>query len=108
MPFSFKAAKTMGSTGGFRHRHQIGVYVLRYWFIVILVCTLLWPPGLGSRVAELHLRGETGRARADAPRDHRLGDAAALDGIDEVVLVHPADLAEQHQRLRAILFTCPR
>mmetsp|Transcript_45424 Transcript_45424/g.117920 ORF Transcript_45424/g.117920 Transcript_45424/m.117920 type:complete len:402 (+) Transcript_45424:268-1473(+) len=49
--------------------------------------------GLGAGVAELHLRGEARSARAHAPCDDWLGDAAVLDRVNEVVLIDPADLA---------------
>mmetsp|Transcript_18627 Transcript_18627/g.54087 ORF Transcript_18627/g.54087 Transcript_18627/m.54087 type:complete len:310 (-) Transcript_18627:26-955(-) len=37
---------------GLRMRRQIGVYVIRYWFVVMLACGLLWPPGVHDRFDE--------------------------------------------------------
>lgn len=38
---------------GLRHRQLIGRYVVRYWFAVLLVGALLWPPGAHQRFDEV-------------------------------------------------------
>lgn len=37
---------------GLRHRRIIGEYIVRYWFLVLFACALLWPPGLHVRLDE--------------------------------------------------------
>lgn len=37
---------------GLRHRRKIGEYVIRYWFVVLFACAILWPPGLRQRLDE--------------------------------------------------------
>lgn len=37
---------------GLRHRRLIGMYIVRYWFLVLLVCALIWPPGVHQRFDE--------------------------------------------------------
>lgn len=37
---------------GLRHRQRIGTYIVRYWFLLIFVCTIIWPPGAGVRYDE--------------------------------------------------------
>lgn len=37
---------------GLLHRRQIGEYVVRYWFIILSACALLWPSGLHERLDE--------------------------------------------------------
>lgn len=37
---------------GLLHRRKIGEYIVRYWFLVIIVCSLLWPFGLHIRLDE--------------------------------------------------------
>jgi hypothetical protein len=37
---------------GLRHRRKIGEYVIRYWFVVLFACAILWPPGLRERLDE--------------------------------------------------------
>mmetsp|Transcript_23113 Transcript_23113/g.64129 ORF Transcript_23113/g.64129 Transcript_23113/m.64129 type:complete len:367 (+) Transcript_23113:930-2030(+) len=65
-------------------------------------------PCLRSRVAELHLSGEARGASANAPRDHGLGDAARLHGLNKIILVHPANLAQQQQDLGARVVLVPQ
>uniref|UniRef100_A0A7S0FWU0 Uncharacterized protein n=1 Tax=Pyrodinium bahamense TaxID=73915 RepID=A0A7S0FWU0_9DINO len=37
---------------GLRHRRVIGELVVRYWFVVLFFCGLLWPPGIHGRFDE--------------------------------------------------------
>lgn len=37
---------------GLHHRKTIGEYVIRYWFVIIFLCSLLWPPGAHGRLDE--------------------------------------------------------
>jgi hypothetical protein len=37
---------------GVRHRQKIGIYIVRYWFVVIFICGLIWPPGTSTRYDE--------------------------------------------------------
>lgn len=37
---------------GLTHRRKIGEYVVRYWFVVLFACVLLWPEGLHERLDE--------------------------------------------------------
>lgn len=37
---------------GLKGRRKVGEYVIRYWFVVLLLCTLLWPPGEFGRFDE--------------------------------------------------------
>mmetsp|Transcript_11573 Transcript_11573/g.24385 ORF Transcript_11573/g.24385 Transcript_11573/m.24385 type:complete len:466 (-) Transcript_11573:88-1485(-) len=37
---------------GLRNRRKIGEYVIRYWFVVLFFCALLWPPGTLGRFDE--------------------------------------------------------
>mmetsp|Transcript_35104 Transcript_35104/g.88484 ORF Transcript_35104/g.88484 Transcript_35104/m.88484 type:complete len:204 (+) Transcript_35104:681-1292(+) len=67
--------------------------------LVLRGCRLHVTPSLCSGVAELHLRGEARGAGAHAPSDDGLGDAARLHGLDEVVLIHAADLTQEKQDL---------
>lgn len=55
--------------------------------------------GRGTRVAELDLRLEHARAGANGPRDDRLGNGAILDGLNDTVLLHAANLTEKQEDL---------
>mmetsp|Transcript_65820 Transcript_65820/g.170882 ORF Transcript_65820/g.170882 Transcript_65820/m.170882 type:complete len:209 (-) Transcript_65820:242-868(-) len=66
---------------------------------VLRRCRLHITPSLRPSVTKLHLGGEARGARAHAPCNDGLRDAARLDGVDEVVLVCPADLAQEKQHL---------
>lgn len=37
---------------GLRGRRRIGEYVIRYWFVVLFACALLWPPEYSFRIDE--------------------------------------------------------
>lgn len=37
---------------GLLNRRKIGEYIMRYWFVLLLFCSLLWPPGLNIRLDE--------------------------------------------------------
>jgi len=37
---------------GLSHRRIVGEYMLRYWFVFLFVCGILWPPGTQSRMDE--------------------------------------------------------
>lgn len=37
---------------GLEGRRKIGKYIIRYWFVVIWVCSLLWPPYIDYRLDE--------------------------------------------------------
>lgn len=37
---------------GLLHRRRLGEYVIRYWFVVLFGCALLWPPGADVRFDE--------------------------------------------------------
>jgi len=37
---------------GLLHRRKVGEYVIRYWFMVLFVLALCWPPGLYGRLDE--------------------------------------------------------
>mmetsp|Transcript_12056 Transcript_12056/g.28304 ORF Transcript_12056/g.28304 Transcript_12056/m.28304 type:complete len:483 (-) Transcript_12056:59-1507(-) len=37
---------------GMRHRRIIGLYIVRYWFALLLLCALLWPPTVHTRFDE--------------------------------------------------------
>mmetsp|Transcript_60820 Transcript_60820/g.98467 ORF Transcript_60820/g.98467 Transcript_60820/m.98467 type:complete len:506 (-) Transcript_60820:816-2333(-) len=54
-------------------------------------------------MAELDLRREARGAGAHAPGHDWLGDATLLHGLDEVVLVHAAHFAQEHQHLCLIV-----
>jgi hypothetical protein len=57
--------------------------------------------GVGERtsVTELDFGSQQGRYGADGPRDDRLRDMAALDGLDHTVLLNTSDFAEQDKDL---------
>mmetsp|Transcript_76326 Transcript_76326/g.236366 ORF Transcript_76326/g.236366 Transcript_76326/m.236366 type:complete len:136 (-) Transcript_76326:129-536(-) len=38
---------------GLRHRRVIGLYLVRYWFLVLLLCAMIWPPGEHQRFDEI-------------------------------------------------------
>eukprot|EP00123_Amoebidium_parasiticum_P009668 comp19635_c0_seq1/m.23182 comp19635_c0_seq1/g.23182 ORF comp19635_c0_seq1/g.23182 comp19635_c0_seq1/m.23182 type:complete len:487 (+) comp19635_c0_seq1:1309-2769(+) len=54
-------------------------------------------------MAELHLGGEHGGARADAPGHHGLSDLALLDGLGKLVLLNTTNLAKQDEHLAAVV-----
>merc|ERR1719203_2622004 len=35
---------------GLRYRRKFGEYVIRYWFFVIFIGSVLWPPGYNGRI----------------------------------------------------------
>lgn len=37
---------------GLKHRRVVGEYLVRYWFVLLFVCALLWPPGSVGRFDE--------------------------------------------------------
>jgi len=37
---------------GLRHRKVVGTYLVRYWFLVLFACAMLWPPGAHGRFDE--------------------------------------------------------
>ncbi|CAE8601755.1 unnamed protein product [Polarella glacialis] len=37
---------------GLKHRQKLGEYVIRYWFAIIFLCALLWPPSVMERLDE--------------------------------------------------------
>lgn len=38
---------------GLAHRRVIGEYIVRYWFVFLFMCCLLWPPGTYGRFDEV-------------------------------------------------------
>ena len=53
--------------------------------------------GTGASVSKLHLGGEHVRAGTNAPGHKRLGDAARLDGLADLILLNASHLAQKHQ-----------